>query len=209
MNDKQIIESICKQIIQEIPSYFKYTESNYQTLLRKRLTLSGFQVLQEVEVYWRTADNLKFGRGYIDLLIETKDTVFIIEIKVFNSSWAKGSKQVQRYLRHFQTHKFLVGLLVCYNCGGREFRISDVKRIVINTSVPKYVSRYPDVMNRSSNMEKYVTNTPHFQEYDDISMLPSVITTVYPPSLPPMDIDSSESNTNSRENSTESDSNSL
>ena len=209
MEDLQIIESICKQIVQEIPSYFRYSESNYQTLLRKRLSQSGFQILQEVEVYWRTPDNLKFGRGYIDLLIETNDTCYIIELKSFNSSWSKGTKQVQRYLRHFQTTKKLVGLLVCYNCGGREFKFSKVNKIVINTSVPNYVIRSADVREKSNMMRKYVTNQPHFIEYSDRIMFPPVSTTASPPSLPPMDIDSSESNTNSRENSTESDSNSL
>ena len=165
MEDLQIIESICKQIVQEIPTYFRYSESNYQTLLLKRLRQAGFQILQEVECYWRTADNLKFGRGYLDLLIETNDTCYIIELKSFNSSWAKGSKQVQRYLRHFRTQKKLVGILVCYNCGGREFRFNKVNRIVKNTLVPNYIRRSPDVIERSNMMRKYVTNQPHFIEY--------------------------------------------
>ena len=113
MKDSKIIRSICYKIVEELNPNLIYTESNYQTLLVKRLRDAGFQVAEEVEVLYKMLDGFATGRGYIDVLVETASTVFVIELKANNTKWKKGVTQLQRYLTHLESNKIVGGDLRC------------------------------------------------------------------------------------------------
>ena len=94
-----------------------YTEQCYSNLIRKILLKNDFIVNTEVHCCYRTPCGISFGFGKIDILVETENEVFIIELKANVKSVDRSIAQVKRYMLHFNSNKTKHGLLAMYNCG--------------------------------------------------------------------------------------------
>lgn len=166
MEDSKIIRSICFKIAEELDPNLLYTESNYQTLLMKRLGDAGFQVAEEVEVLYRMQDRFPTGRGYIDILCETASTVFVIELKANNTKWGKGLTQLKRYLTHWESDKIVRGMFVAYKCHSYKPVIFDEFGKPSNAKIlPNYPKRTDDAISKDpvGMTSEYYKRDPAFQ----------------------------------------------
>ena len=110
MLDSKVIRNICGTIQYDINTRLEYPESCYQELILQRLIDAGFQAEKEIRVDYKTNDGKFFGIGYIDLLVETNDTVYVLELKANKRTIIKkGNAQVKRYMSNFETDKELKG----------------------------------------------------------------------------------------------------
>ena len=91
MLDCEVIKNICATIQHDINTRLDYPESCYQQLLLQRLIDAGFQAEKEIRVDYKTNDGKFFGIGYIDILVETNDTVYILEFKANKRTIIGGS----------------------------------------------------------------------------------------------------------------------
>lgn len=143
----QKIREICKNIINDIDHTLFYSEYCYQSLLDSRLTQAGFTSEREVRVEFKTKDDIVYGFGLIDILIETESHLYILELKA-NHRYMKRKAicQTQRYLLHYPTEKEKFGLVVLYNCNGRAVDVFDVpQKKSLNIINAKLHEHYPKV----------------------------------------------------------------
>ena len=100
-----------------LPHSCHYNESNYHKafahLLQKNLPLY-YSVSMEVPIPCQLPDGFVFGYGRADVVVESKDHVYIIELKVSHSDKRGpcGMHQLRRYMYHYQTTKKKRSLLV-------------------------------------------------------------------------------------------------
>jgi hypothetical protein len=118
-----ILQKCCKYCQEELDPVLVYTESNYQNTLVHYLikSMPEANVQKEIQVIYRLSDGFIFGNGRMDIVVETKNTCFILELKSnvdaarkYNSRF---SGQTNRYVQHFETQKKKYGILVIFsNC---------------------------------------------------------------------------------------------
>jgi DNA-binding sugar fermentation-stimulating protein len=117
-----ILQKCCKHVHEELDPTLVYTESNYQNSLVHYLLQSmpkGTHVMKETTVLYRLSDGFVFGSGRIDILCETSDMCFILELKANVDQQRKYcsrfSGQTSRYVKHFPTTKTKQGILVLFS----------------------------------------------------------------------------------------------
>ena len=98
-----------------LPHAYHYSESNYHKvfvhLLRKSLPLCS--VSKEVPIPYQLPDGFVFGYGRADVVVESEECVYIIELKVsYSDKRPCGMHQLRRYMHHYQTTKKKRSLLV-------------------------------------------------------------------------------------------------
>ena len=118
-----ILQKCCMYTHKELDPVLVYTESNYQNTLVHYLikSMPEANVQKEIQVIYRLSDGFIFGNGRMDIVVETKNTCFILELKSnvdaarkYNSRF---SGQTNRYVKHFETQKKKHGILVIFsNC---------------------------------------------------------------------------------------------
>ena len=116
-----------------IDTSLHYTEQCYSNLIRKILLNNDFIVNTEVHCCYRTPCGISFGFGKIDILVETDNEVFIIELKANVKSVDRSISQVKRYMLHFKTNKTKHGILAMYNCGFKPIITIDVNSPPLKT----------------------------------------------------------------------------
>jgi hypothetical protein len=110
-----------------------YTEQCYSNLIRKILLNNDFIVNTEVYCCYRSPCGISFGFGKIDILVETENEIFIIELKANVKNVDRSISQVRRYLLHFKTNKTKYGILAMYNCGYKPIITIDVDAPPVKT----------------------------------------------------------------------------
>ena len=110
-----------------------YTELCYSNLIRKILIKNDFIVNTEVHCCYRTPCGISFGFGKMDILVETENEVFIIELKANVKSVDRSISQVKRYMLHFKTNKTKHGILAMYNSGFKPIITIDVNSPPLKT----------------------------------------------------------------------------
>ena len=163
MLDSKVIQNICGTIQYDINTRLDYPESCYQQLLLQRLIDAGFQAEKEIRVDYKTNDGKFFGIGYIDILVESNDTVYILELKANKRTIIKkGNAQVKRYMSNFETDKEVKGYLVTFNCETRPYIFCEIrppKPFSDESYVIENYRRETDVRSteRANLLQNYVT----------------------------------------------------
>ena len=93
-----------------------YSEAQYQNALRHYLQklLPHASCATEVVLPYRTTDRFVFGYGRIDILVETEDSVTIVELKIRGAKLLGAENQTRRYMAHYKTEKPLFGVVVVF-----------------------------------------------------------------------------------------------
>ena len=115
----QILDTCCKLVDSELDRTLNYTESNYQNALLHMLrshTNPNTILCKEVSLTYKLSDGFVFGSGRIDILCETSDVVYILELKNnVDCKWLKKfTGQTLRYVKHYNTLKKRVGILIIF-----------------------------------------------------------------------------------------------
>ena len=115
----QILDMCCKLVDSQLDRSLNYTESNYQNALLHLLETHTDQntiLCKEVSLTYKLSDGFVFGSGRIDILCETGDNVYILELKNnVDCKWLKKfTGQTLRYVKHFNTNKKKVGILIIF-----------------------------------------------------------------------------------------------
>ena len=119
--DSRILSEIANSL--PIDTELHYTEACYQSLLRQLFERAGFFVKTEVICPYTTPCGITFGFGRVDLLVETDEAVFIVELKANVTANVTAEKQLRRYMKHYKTNKAKVGFLWRYNSNEKRKRI--------------------------------------------------------------------------------------
>ena len=122
------IRAVLRSLPAKIDTNLNYSEFCYQQLIKQILIRDGYKVQQEVHCTF-TIETFVIGGGRIDLMVEIADCIIIIELKANlwgNKSKSKAMCQIKRYLKHYETSKVKLGLLVMYNCNGKDVSLFDV-----------------------------------------------------------------------------------
>ena len=117
----ETLQHCTKLVDNELDRSLLYTESNYQTALLHflKLNLPKTAISREVHINYKLSDGTTFGSGRADIICENEDTVFVLELKANTDyKWFKKfSGQTERYVKHFETSKKIIGILVLFgNC---------------------------------------------------------------------------------------------
>ena len=96
--DSRILSEIANSL--PIDTELHYTEACYQSLLRQLFERAGFFVKTEVICPYTTPCGITFGFGRVDLLVETDEAVFIVELKANVTANVTAEKQLRRYIIH-------------------------------------------------------------------------------------------------------------
>ena len=106
--------SILHKVSRVLDTTLAYPEICYQTLIMKMFELEGLSVRKEVVCNY-FVNKIRFGHGRIDLLVTTKDKIFIIELKANTRKKSQAIFQLKRYLTHYKSFKTVHGILAMYN----------------------------------------------------------------------------------------------
>ena len=98
----------------ELDRCLLFTETNYQNALIHtlyKLLDNTFVVGREVHISYRLSDSFIFGSGRADIICESDDQCFILELKasVDCKYLKKFCSQTRRYVKHYQTNKKKLG----------------------------------------------------------------------------------------------------
>ena len=113
------LEIATQKVDQELNRSLLYTENNYQNALIHFLNpLPETAVSREVHISYKLSDGYVFGSGRADIVCETTDTIYILELKANTDyKWIKKfSGQTLRYVNHYGGTKTIVGILILFNC---------------------------------------------------------------------------------------------
>ena len=116
---QEVLHRCCLEVDSELDRSLSYTEANYQNallhLLRAALPAKS-TLCKEVPLTYRLSDGFVFGSGRIDILYETEDTVFILELKSnVDCKWLKKfTGQTMRYVHHYPTTKQKIGIVIIF-----------------------------------------------------------------------------------------------
>jgi len=108
-----------KQCVKETALLLKdavYLETHYQRVLSHLLQKKRHAVSTEVHVAYRIPDGLIFGSGRIDILFETPQSIYILELKV-QAKIQTVIGQLKRYMLHYPNpcRKIIRGCIVSFN----------------------------------------------------------------------------------------------
>ena len=165
MTDEEMIKAIAEEIPKDICVDNYYPEEAYQLLLHERLRDAGFKTLREVQIRYETPDHKFYGIGYIDILVETHDTVYILELKAnVKTVFYKGLAQTRRYMENFKSNKSVKGFLVTFNCDRKpfDFHVVYPKKSAKDVKKVKIYKRDRDVMKMESDelLKNYIVKMP-------------------------------------------------
>ena len=93
-----------------------YLETHYQRVLAHLLQKKDHVISTEVHVAYKLPDGLIFGSGRIDLLFETTQAIYILELKV-HAKIQSVVGQLKRYMVHYPnpSQKTIRGCVVSFN----------------------------------------------------------------------------------------------
>ena len=118
--------SILYEASNVINTSLDYSEFCYQTYIMTRMQQENIYVNREVICNF-VVNKIRFGWGKIDILVRGEHEIVIIELKANVKGLYRAEKQVQRYMKHFDSNLPKVGLVFMFNSSDRQ---SMIKRII-------------------------------------------------------------------------------
>ena len=118
----KILKQSTDAVDTELDRGLLYSENNYQNALimfLKDFLGEDVAVNREVHINYRLSNGYIFGSGRADIICETKDSVYILELKANSDyKWLKKfSGQTERYVQHYESTKQIYGILILFgNC---------------------------------------------------------------------------------------------
>lgn len=113
------LQIACTKTDQSLEKGLFYSEFNYQNVLLYFLTRelpSTVTVSREVNIPFTLQNSLAFGYGKADLVVESEEFVFILELKAFVDMRysRKYCGQVLKYAEHYNSMKTRIPYLVVF-----------------------------------------------------------------------------------------------
>lgn len=94
----QTILTNAAQNVAEMLSGVDYLESNFRTSLARLLRSQKLDVYQEVVIPY-IVNQIPFGHGFADIVIQTQDGAIILELKTTKKDC---TRQLQKYLKNWR-----------------------------------------------------------------------------------------------------------
>ena len=99
--------------LQELDPCLGYQESVFhKTML---YFLRDQTVQSEVVIPYCLSNGHQVGYGRADLILETDERVFVVELKRGSVNLGSAKSQVKRYIKHFKTPKPMTGVVTVFN----------------------------------------------------------------------------------------------
>ena len=94
----EAIVSQAAQAVCEMLSGVDYLESNFRNLLARQLRQKALVVHEEVVVPYIT-NQIPFGHGFVDIVIQTPNGAILLELKTTKKDC---TRQLQKYIRNWK-----------------------------------------------------------------------------------------------------------
>ena len=94
----EAIVSQAAQAVCEMLSGVDYLESNFRNLLARQLRQKALVVHEEVVVAY-IIEELPFGHGFVDIVIQTPNGAILLELKTTKKDC---TRQLQKYIRNWK-----------------------------------------------------------------------------------------------------------
>jgi hypothetical protein len=118
----QAIITKAAQDVAEMLSGVDYLEANFRTSLARLLRSQKLDVYEEVVIAYVNATNqIPFGHGYADIVIQTPEGAIILELKTTKKDC---TRQLQKYLKNWRYTLVLGGATI--NFVGDEAKVTFV-----------------------------------------------------------------------------------
>ena len=104
----------------EMLSGVDYLETNFRTLLARLLRAQKLEVYEEIVIPY-IVNQIPFGHGYADIVIQTPEGAIILELKTTKKDC---TRQVQKYIRNWKYTPVLGGATI--NFVGDEAKVAFV-----------------------------------------------------------------------------------
>ena len=111
------IRNAFEKTLQELDPCLGYQESVFhKTMLH---FLRDQNVQSEVIIPYCLTNGHQVGYGRADLILETDERVFVVELKRGAVNVQSARSQVKRYVKHFQTAKPMTGVVIVFSATSR------------------------------------------------------------------------------------------
>lgn len=94
----QSILTKAAQDVAEMLSGVDYLEANFRTLLARLLRSQKLEVFEEIVIPY-VIDQIPFGHGFVDIVVQTPDGAILLELKTTKKDC---TRQLQKYLKNWR-----------------------------------------------------------------------------------------------------------